>query len=386
MSQPTDLLRNTDLQTLARTLEDQRGRNLDVVVAGKSLRATAGELVVPQTVALPSDDGVTNVDGYWVPTTVGIETLASVLSIPTAYAKRLHAGHSDLFDTNVNYWLERSEDTRYLMRLRRGASPDASSDGVLRAVLSDSYKTIDNWDVLFATLKGLQRAGIADAKVRGDLTDRRMYVQVTSESISANALAIVDGYRDPFNTSRSGRDYPLLFAGLEITNSEVGQGAVNVVPRVVWQVCTNGQTFTKDAMRKVHLGAKLAEGEVVWSPATVRKNLDLITSQVADAVAQFMSPAYLEKKITAMARDAGAVIEEPATVITEVSRSLGFTKDQATDILNAFIDGGQRTAGGVMQAVTATAKSTPDGDAAYDLEGLAFDAMRLAARVGTARR
>ena len=41
----------------------------------------------------------------------------------------------------------------------------------------------------------------------------------------------------------------------------------------------------------------------------------------------------------------------------------------------------QRTAGGVLQAVTAAVQQIEDADRAFDIEAGAIDAMRIAARV-----
>ena len=63
----------------------------------------------------------------------------------------------------------------------------------------------------------------------------------------------------------------MVFAGFVITNSETGCGAFTLTPRLVVQVCRNGMTITRDAIRAVHLGERLDEGVVTWSeqhPAT----------------------------------------------------------------------------------------------------------------------
>jgi len=381
-----DTLRNASLTDLASTLRSQLDRRLDVVVPAKVLRSVNGDITVPGTVGLVGPDGVTSVDGMFRPTVVGIEGLSSKLNIPSAYLKRLahtddEGGHVALFDDNINGWLERSTD-KWLLRLMKHDRDDAPNDGVLRAVLSDSYRTIDNWDVLLATLDGVQAAGITGAEVKADLTTRRMYVRIMSKQITANAQALVSDYRSPFDNRRRGDQLPLVWAGLVITNSEVGNGAFNIVPEITFEVCTNGMTITKDAMRKVHLGARLDEGVVNWSAKTVRQNLALVKSQTADAVAQFLSAEYVQSKVDAMTREAGIEIDEPAVVIAKVSQQMGYTKAQGDTILDMFIKGGSVTAGGVMQAVTATAQAIEDGDDAYALESSAMDAMSLAAAIG----
>ncbi len=388
----SDILRNEEPAVLAKALNSQRLRALDVVVPAKALHSDAGLITIKGTEAVVSDDGVTQADGAYEATMVGDEGFATKLSIPSQYLRRLHSEHIGLYDANLNGWLERSED-RYLLRLLRGEGQHGRTgpndlpltDGVIRAVLSDRYRTIDNFDVLMATLQGVRDAGADDAIIKADLTERHMHVRITSPTITARASeAVIANYRDPHGSGRTGRSHPLVAAGLRIRNSEVGNGAFGIAPYVTWLVCGNGQTFTEDAMKEIHLGAKLDEGVVRYSARTLRKNLELITSQTADAVGTFLTGAYVQSKLDAMERDMGVQIEEPTTVIAEVSKRLGFSKAEQEDILGAFIKGGQMTAGGVMQAVTATAQVLDDGDAAYEREALAGPALVLAAKAARA--
>lgn len=380
----TETLRNEELRDLTEALNSQRVRSLDVVLSATDIRFQGANLVLAGLPARLDEDGVTDVNGLYRPTVVGDEGVSAKLEIPLAYVRKMRDGsHVDLYDSNANYWLGQvaaaKPSQRYLARLLTVEDGDGVR-GLLRAFLSDRYRAIDNLDVVLATLAGVQRAGLGadDLTIRCDLTERRMHVRITSEAISANAEALVKSYRDPA-TGRTGRDYPLLYAGLAISNSEVGQGGFQLTPRVVWQVCTNGQTMTEDAKRTVHLGGKLEEGSVDWSERTQKLNLDLIASKTADSVAAFMSQEYLEAKVAQMAEAAGVKVEQPQQLITAVSRRMGFSKELEADILNAFIDGGQRTAGGVMQAVTYVAQQQDDGDTAADLEAKAWDTLMAAA-------
>ena len=55
-----------------------------------------------------------------------------------------------------------------------------------------------------------------------------------------------------------------------------------------------------------------------------------------------------------------------------------FTDEQQAAILDHFIGGRTRTAGGVLQAVTSAAQVQDDADVAYELERLGLRAMTLA--------
>lgn len=384
----TDELRRADLGTLRTVLEDVRSRALDVIVPGRELAFRSGFAVVKGVEPVIDEQGVTTADGLYRPTTVADEGLATRLDIPLAYVRRLREHHLPLLDANLNGWLERDYRS-HLLRLVRTTSDDTIpglddqvSNGIVRAVLSDRYKAIDNFDVVLAVLAGVQRSGVdpAGLQVHADLTERRMALRIVAPQITANAVGLVERYRDPLS-GQTGRQQPLVAAGLRVTNSEVGQGGFSVAPYLTFLVCTNGQTVTKDATKAVHLGGKLESGVVSWSSETQKAALNLATSKTADMVKAFMSPDYLEGQVRIMQQSADVKIGDPTTVIPLVARQVGFTAEQASDILSAFIQGADTTAHGVMQAVTYCAQHTRDGEAAIAMEDRAMDVLTTAARL-----
>lgn len=402
MSNSSDTLRAADLPTLASALNDQRTRTLDVVVPARSIRVEDGAVILRGTEAVLTEDGVDTADGRYVPTGVGDEGIASKLDIPLAYLRRCRDRQPQLYDANVNDWLRaQPADRSYLIRTLRAADGDPRADGfdgVMRAFLSSSYRTIDNFDVLLAALRGIQDAGVSDPIIDADLTDRRMIVRVSTPDIAVLAPKLLEGYRSPFGGQDVGNGWTpermarasggeghaiegggqTVFAGFVISNSETGGGAFNITPRLVVKVCNNGLTITADALKKVHLGTKLEDGVIKWSEETTHRNLALVTSQATDAVKSFISPDYLAATVSTLEAEAGEPITDAAAVITTVSKRLGFTEHEQASILGHFIKGGQLTAGGVMQAVTSAAQTIDDGDRAWDMELQGVAAMHEA--------
>jgi hypothetical protein len=164
-----------------------------------------------------------------------------------------------------------------------------------------------------------------------------------------------------------------------ITNSETGCGAFTLTPRLVVQVCRNGMTITKDAIRAVHLGERLDEGVVTWSGNTLDKTLALITAKTADAVAAFLQPAYLDKAVREISAQAGHSLPDPQHAVQVVSARLRFTDAQRADIMTHFIRGADLTAGGILHAVTSAAQAQPDADTAHDMEAAGLRALEIAA-------
>ena len=367
--------RNATLSDLARLLRKQQARKVDIVAPAAAIRAHAAQLVVDNTVPELGPDGVTATAGAYAATEVCDQGIADKLGIPAAYLRRLREHKPDLYDANVNGWLD-GDDRRFLLRCLQPVTGEGP--GVARAFLSDGYKIIDCLDVLMAALGGVRNSGFPVEIDGCDLTERRMYVRVVCEQVQVLAPALLNGYRSPF-TGASGADNPVVFAGFVITNSETGCGAFTLTPRLVVQVCRNGMTITRDALRAVHLGERLDEGVVTWSGNTKDKTLALITAKTTDAVATFLDPAYAERAVRAIEKDAGHPLADPQEAVRTVSQRLRFTDAQQHDILSCFIRGGDVSAGGLMHAVTSAAQTQPDADTAHEMEAAALRALEVAA-------
>lgn len=386
----TTTARNATLEDMVALLRDQHARKLDVVAPATALRSRGGMIHVRGAEQIIDESGVTATDGVYRPTAVFDEGVADKLGIPLAYVRKMRETRPDLYDANVNGWLHgktvrpltgdptvvHAADTRsFLLRAFRD---DDGGTGVARALLSNGYGVMDNLDALVAVLDGVQQAGIAVEIQRCDLTERRLYVRLSAPAIHALAPELLKGYRSPF-TGASGDENPVVFAGLVLSNSEVGNGAWSIAPQVIVQVCSNGQTITRDAVRAVHLGARLDDGVINWSADTARKNAELVAAKTRDAVAAFLSTDYLARTVAALEAKAGAPVTNVPETIATVVKKFGLAQSHIDGILDHFIKGAQLTAGGVAQAMTSYSQTLDDADVAHELDAKAVDAMELVA-------
>lgn len=381
-------LRNSDLSELVDVLRDQKARQLDIVAPATAFRNEGALLRVSGAEPIIDENGVGQADGMYYPTSVCDEGIADKLGIPLAYMRKMRAERDDILDANINGWLHGhtfqygetapADNRNFLLRCFRG---DEDTIGVARAFLSDSYRTIDNFDVLMACLDAV-RTTDADVTVgRVNLTERRMFVRFISPSVRTTAERLLSGYRNPFAgeelerwrrlAEREGLGYsghePIVHAGWDLANSETGDGAYTLTPVVVAQVCANGAKATFDMVRSVHLGGKLSEGVVKWSDETQKKNLELVRLKTIDAVKTFLDVDYLESLVAKFEKRAEEPVENEKQV-RDVTKAAGYTKAQQDGILAYFVRGGQTTRGGVFNAITAYAQTVSSPDEAYDLE------------------
>ncbi|MEQ3552606.1 DUF932 domain-containing protein [Pseudonocardia nematodicida] len=374
--------RNADLGDMVELLRTQQAAKSDHVVAASALQARAGRMVVRGAGPVElSMDGVTSGDLSLAPTRTADYGIAEKLGIPTAYLRRTREQNVELYDANVNGWLTHDQNRRFLVR---GLTAGDGGQGVMRALLSDRYRPIENLDVLMTALEGVHAAGHPVDIVSADLSESRMYVKIRSTEVAAMAPALLAGYTSPFSGAR-GADNPTVFAGFVLTNSETGQGKFRLIPQLTVQICNNGMTLTRHAIDEVHVGGRLAAGQINWSSDTQAASLQLVTKMTRDAIGSFLDQDWVAERIAEIEADAGIEVTRPQQTIEHVSKKLRFSTDAQNSILSHFIDGGLRTSGGVLHAVTAAAQRLVDVDEAYEVEARGIEAMRLSAAFTTGR-
>ena len=419
--------RNAGMGDIKRILEDQRARRLDLVTTAPAFSATEnGLLSVSPGEAVADRQGVADASGLYRPTKVFDEGLAERLGIPGKWLSWTRENRPDIYASTVNAMLHGGGDLilpdqadtdrepelqypgnggKHLLRLLRG---DPGEEGVARAMLSKNYRINDSLDFLVAIVQGIGQAGVTVRPTYCDLSERRMYVRFACPELWAASPHWLQGYRPPFgeggSRQRAGgpqRIEPasdlwdgahswaetrglevgtVVGLGLVASNSDVGNGARFLAPQIRVVACRNGQTITKDADRRVHLGSEMQEGVVAWSADTLDAELDLVAGQTKDAVSGWLTQEYLDEEVAAVEAIAGHPIRNPETAVREIVTSARFTQEAADDILGLMIEGGQgATAGALASAATAYAQTVDSPELAFELENSAFSLMEKAA-------
>jgi len=379
-------LRKGTLEDLATELAEQQDRKNDLVVPASKLWSHNGNVIVaggrPEVI---NSEGVTPAGNLELtPSGVFDTGMVAKLSqtgrpVGRAFIRGLReTGRTDIIDGVYNGLLHGSRDLgvpgdnrKFFVRTFNG---EGDGPGYARALLSDSYRPIDNWDVLKTVIDGLTSAGFSGHVVRqADLSDDRMYIRVSVPEITALAPGLLHGYTSPYGGAR-GADNPVVEAGIVITNSETGGGAFTITPELVIQICTNGMTIKKDMIRKTHLGSKLDEGHMKISQRTLDANRELVASQTHDAVRTFLDADYLNRVLRQLEEGSDEKIADVEKAIEAVTQRPAFSKADMKGLLASFMDGGDRTRGGLVNAVTAYSQTIEDPDRAYEMDADALPA------------
>jgi len=385
----TEDLKNLNLEGIVNALQEQNLMKHDIVVPARYLRMKNTNLQVINSEKLDdftkllADTGimVSDIEKEMIDLSVldcCHAQIASRCDIPKRYYDRMleSTQSHNLLDSNVSHWLE-NKSGNYLLRTFIDKS---KSHGIARAVLSDRYSVMDNYDVMLATLDAIKESGINVKIESGDITDTKFYMRFTCPDIEVDAPDLLKNYRVPNSNSIFGDSGGSvgngIISGFVISNSETGNGKFSISPRALVLACKNGMIFKDDAFMKTHLGAKMDEySSIDWSEDTRQKNYELVCSQVKDAIKHYASYEYLSGKVQQLIVKGNKELVNPIETVMNVSKHLSVSDEKEKSILNYFIKGGDTTAFGVTQALTYFAHQHCNPEERYEMEIKAVEVL-----------
>lgn len=278
--------------------------------------------------------------------------MASYLSIPQAYYDLMMDKNPKLLGVNVNDWLGQSTDRRMLRTL----------DGEARAFLSDRYKRIDNYDIAQVTLPIISQ--IPDVQIVScNLTPGKMYIKAINPRLFENVV--------PGDTVQ---------AGIIISNSEVGLGAVNIQPLVYRLVCENGMVINDAVTRKTHLGPTISEDNIFYySKETVEADDKAFILKIQDTVRAAVDEAKFRMVVEQMrtAKEARMNTANVPEFVRLASRNFGITESEEKGVLQHLIEGNDLSLYGLSNAVTRYSQDVDSYDRATDLEGIGYKILTM---------
>lgn len=341
--------------------------------AGKTLQELAIELDRQQTVkkdmivdmgALSMDTSeaglALQVTGGNMAAQYGINDIAhrqigQTLKIPALYYDRMRTEYPELLAQNVNGWFARTPDMKRMLR---------TMDGTARALLSDRYRRIDNFEVASAVLPII--SSMDGASVEScELTDSRMYLKVVNPRVTAEV-----------------KKGDIVQAGIIISNSEVGMGSVNVSPLVYRLVCSNGMIAQDGAVRKYHVGRANEGGEdfSIYRSETIEADDKAFLMKLEDSVKAAIDQARFAAIVDKLREATEATMEAKVVpqVVELASKEYGITEAEGKGILGHLIAGGDLSLYGLANAVTRQAQDVESYDRSTELEATGYKIITMA--------
>jgi hypothetical protein len=271
--------------------------------------------------------------------------------IPATYYDRMAADAPQLLAINVNTWFRQNPEKRMVRTL----------GGDTRAFLSNRYQRVENEQIAEAALPVLYDLPGVQV-VSSEVTDRRLYIHFTVPSIIGE-VKVGD----------------VVQAGGIISNSEVGLGSISVAGLVWRLICLNGMK-TADAFRRNHVGRQVDEGELEWAEDTMIADDKAILLKVRDMVRAVVDETKFRANLDKMRGLTDArVTGDPAKAIEVLAQKVGANETEKGSILRALIHGGDLSAWGMLNAVTAQAHTAKSYDRAVEFESAGGALLELPA-------
>ena len=283
--------------------------------------------------------------------------MGAALNIPAKYYDMMRTQKPQLLSQNVNSWLA-DKDQSYMIR-----SMDYGSGQVARAFLSDRYRRIDNLEVATAVLPLF--AGKEEMEVVScEVSPSKLHIKIVNHKLE---MAIVPG------------DY--VQAGVVISNSEVGLGAVSVQPLVYRLVCSNGLCVNDFGERRAHVGRQakaLEDSFALYTDETLEAEDKAFMLKLRDTTLAAIEEARFAQIVgrlqdTTQAKITGRVQD----VIELTGKAFDISQPEQDSILNYLIQGGDLSLYGLTNAITRASQDVESYDRASALESIGWSVATM---------
>ena len=363
---------NTLSELLAR-VQEQSARKQDIIADTSAIQVQttsssideAGNPWSRTSVILEGDGGAP--PQIYHANSVAFDQMVTKAGIDVRTGRRLQSQYPDVLDHALNR-IHQQEPRKAMLRCFEG-----NGSGVLRAVVSDKFKTFDNPDLLEAAIPVLMDSEAQWQVVSADITDKRLYARFKSLAITGEGAAVGDA----------------MAQGVSISNSETGHGSVSIA-QIVWTLaCLNGmQTANKN--RTAHLTSSRADGDT-WALLTDEsKRLDnrALSSKVADVTAAYSSREMFETVLEQFKKASGDIVEGGMAAAQPAVETLGgilkLSKAETASVLDGLMQtiqqdgyrGNPLSRATLVNAVTAAAHSA-DADSVNDWQALGGKVLDL---------
>lgn len=350
------MIQGKTLQQLAIEVAEQKKSKRDFLVPSnriKMVKEDGLELLIPGR----TSGMVPTVDHFGI-RDLAHGQIAERLNIPKRYYDMMKERAPDLLLDNVNHWLGTTDDRRMIRTMNNQA----------RAVLSDHYRRLDNDELAEHLLPPL--FDIPGITVKSaEITETRLYLQVVNTRVQGEV-----------------RKGDIVQAGVCISNSEVGCGALQIQPLVFRLICLNGAIMNDSRLRRSHLGIRQTGGgdsgmELPWerlSDEAMAANDKALWLAARDIAKSSLEDAIFQQNLEMMRKAAGQKIERtPQDVVELIAKKYNLNEGEEESVLAFLASGGDMTRWGLTNAVTRLANDITNYDRAVELERIGGQILEM---------
>ena len=306
--------------TLTRLLEkvrDDAARKADYIAPTNQLQKTTDPEGKPRIILESSGGAPTE---FFDINDVAFGQIAAHAGIDVRTARRLQANYSMQFDNLVNAIWRKETSVRMLRTHDR-----IDRFGVLRAFVSDKFKTFDHVNLLNSALPQLMDSPAQFQVVNATVTDKRLYLRLKSLVQTGQGASVGD----------------IMANGIGLQNSEVGAGSI-MVYQVSWTLaCSNGlQTQNQTRSSHITSGRDSDDWGLLSDQAKDADNRAL-ELKIRDLVGVYSSREAFDGVLESMRAAAADVVDadaDKASVVENLGTVLKLTKKETSDVLNGLLD------------------------------------------------
>lgn len=287
--------------------------------------------------------------------------VAARLKVPSKYYFRLLEDHRDLLLENINTLFEREPQVRMVRTL----------DGRARAFLSNSFRRVDNEQILERSLP----------VIRNDFETKLLNTHVDENRMRLKCLFTGDDHEIDLGQTPNGRN-DIVHTGFEMGNSEVGKGSYYIRGFLYRGYCLNGCVYGSEetaSFRQVHVGSRLGiDTGMILSNETMQKEDELIISASRDVLATLASPKFAQEVGTKLRALKGREpVKSAQAAVESVSKELGLSDAESASALEGFIRDQDYSQWGMVNAVTQVANDTESYERSSQLEECGNNIIQL---------
>ena len=301
-----------------------------------------------------------------------IRGLSDFAGLPKRYVDQMiENDRRGLLAQNLNNWLQdppngklRSADANKLFRAYDGNFAEVNGrsnfngDAVtypdysnfpgdiprFRSLHSDKFRIFDYTHLLkhvYPVLKEI-RDKVGELDIRSlALTEKRIYLKIFFPQIQKE---IAKG--------------DIVRSGVVISNSEIGQGSIEVWPMILRLLCLNGMTADEGGKRKKHLGRVTAEGEINYADDTIAADNEALSLKLRDVVKTCANETQFAIRCASMTEAAeGETPSKPLKSVELVTDTFNLSEWESESVTEAYIAGQDYSKWGMLNAVTSVANN-----------------------------